>query len=96
MKILALESSACAASVAIAEDGKLLGEAFLNTGLTHSQTLLPLVHGLLKNANLALDEIDAFAVTNGPDVYKRQNLSVAYGRGFYHLCPCNPRNSRGR
>ena len=52
MKILALESSACAASVAIAEDGKLLGEAFLNTGLTHSQTLLPLVHGLLKNANL--------------------------------------------
>ena len=30
MKILALESSACAASVAIAEDGKLLGEAFLN------------------------------------------------------------------
>ena len=43
MKILALESSACAASVAIAEDGKLLGEAFLNTGLTHSQTLLPLM-----------------------------------------------------
>lgn len=54
MKILALESSACAASVAIAEDGKLLGEAFLNTGLTHSQTLLPLVHGLLKMRTLRL------------------------------------------
>ena len=82
MKILALESSACAASVAIAEDGKLLGEAFLNTGLTHSQTLLPLVHGLLKNANLALDEIDAFAVTNGPGSFTGVRIGVAAIKGL--------------
>ena len=92
MKILALESSACAASVAIAEDGKLLGEAFLNTGLTHSQTLLPLVHGLLKNANLALDEIDAFAVTNGPGSFTGVRIGVAAIKGlaFPHDKPCIP------
>ena len=90
MKILALESSACAASVAIAEDGKLLGEAFLNTGLTHSQTLLPLVHGLLKNANLALDEIAALLYQR-PFLYRRANRRSGDKRfGFPHDKPCIP------
>lgn len=82
----------CGPSVAIAEDGKLLGEAFLNTGLTHSQTLLPLVHGLLKNANLALDEIDAFAVTNGPGSFTGVRIGVAAIKGlaFPHDKPVSP------
>lgn len=92
MKILALESSACAASAAITEDGKLLGEAFLNTGLTHSQTLLPLVQGLFKNANLALEEIDAFAVTNGPGSFTGVRIGVAALKGlaFPYEKPCIP------
>ena len=92
MKILALESSACAASAAITEDGKLLGEAFLNTGLTHSQTLLPLVQGLFKNANLALEEIDAFAVTTGPGSFTGVRIGVAALKGlaFPYEKPCIP------
>ena len=92
MKILALESSACAASAAIAEDGKLLGEVFLNVGLTHSQTLLPLVLALLKNANLALEEIDAFAVTSGPGSFTGVRIGVAALKGlaFPFDKPCIP------
>lgn len=92
MKILALESSACAASAAIAEDGKLLGEAFLNVGLTHSQTLLPLVLALLKNANLALEEVDAFAVTSGPGSFTGVRIGVAALKGlaFPFDKPCIP------
>ena len=40
MQILAFETSAKAASVALVQDGKLLGESYQNTGMTHSQTLM--------------------------------------------------------
>ena len=51
MKILAFETSAKAASVALMEKGKLLGEAYQNTGLTHSQTLMVMAEDLLKTCN---------------------------------------------
>lgn len=92
MKILALESSACAASAAVAEDGRLLGEAFLNVGLTHSQTLLPLVQNLLHSAGLELREMDAFAVTCGPGSFTGVRIGVAALKGlaFPFDKPCVP------
>lgn len=92
MKILALESSACAASAAVAEDGKLLGEAFLNVGLTHSQTLLPLAESILKSAGISLAEIDAFAVTSGPGSFTGVRIGVAALKGlaFPFDRPCVP------
>ena len=49
MLTLAFETSAKAASVALMENGKLLGESYQNTGLTHSQTLLTMAEELLKS-----------------------------------------------
>ena len=46
MKILAFETSAKAASVALVDNGKLLGESYQNTGLTHSQTLMDMAEDL--------------------------------------------------
>ena len=43
MKILAVDCTAKPASVAVLEDGKVLSSAYTNTGLTHSQTLVPMV-----------------------------------------------------
>ena len=51
MKILAIDSSAKSASVAITDDKNLLGEFFINVGLTHSQTLMPMVEDILKNCS---------------------------------------------
>ena len=62
MKILALETSAVTASVAITEDEKLLGQSFQNSGLTHSVTLMPMVTQLLDNVGLTLHDIDVVAV----------------------------------
>ena len=66
MKILALESSAVSASVALTEDDKLIAQSFQNCGLTHSRTLLPMAEALLANCGVSLSEIDAFAVAHGP------------------------------
>ncbi|MCD8211969.1 MAG: hypothetical protein LUC17_02965 [Oscillospiraceae bacterium] len=50
MLLLAFESSAAAASVALTEDGELRAQSFQRTGLTHSATLMPMAEDLLKNA----------------------------------------------
>ena len=56
MKILAIETSAVTASVAVTQEETLLAQSFQNTGLTHSATLMPMAADLLKNTGLTLEE----------------------------------------
>lgn len=90
MRILALDSSAKAASVAMVEDGNLLGEFFLNIGLTHSQTLMPMVENLLTLTNTTLAQIDAFAVSTGPGSFTGLRIGIAAVKGmaFATDIPC--------
>ena len=82
MKILALESSAVAASVALCEDETLIAQAFQNTGLTHSQTLLPLAEDLLKNCSLTMADVDLIAVAEGPGSFTGLRIGVAAAKGL--------------
>ena len=82
MRILALESSAKAASAALSQDGKLLGQFFLNTALTHSRTLLPMAEDLLKNAGLTLADVDAVAVAQGPGSFTGVRIGVSAVKGL--------------
>ena len=66
MKILAVDSSSVTASVALVEDKKIISEFFMNAGLTHSETLAPMVESVLTNAKTKLSEVDLLAVSNGP------------------------------
>ena len=82
MIILALESSAVAASVALCEDETLIAQAFQNTGLTHSQTLLPLAEDLLKNCGLTMADVDLIAVAEGPGSFTGLRIGVAAAKGL--------------
>lgn len=82
MKILALESSALACSVALCEDEKLLAQSFQNSGLTHSRTLMPMLEDLLKNCGRTLDEIDVVAVAAGPGSFTGLRIGVAAAKGL--------------
>ena len=90
MKILAIDSSAKSASVAITDDKNLLGEFFINVGLTHSQTLMPMVEDILKNTNLKISNIDAFAVSSGPGSFTGLRIGIAAikGMAFADEIPC--------
>ena len=90
MLILALESSAKAASAALARDGALLELAFRNDGLTHSRTLLPMAEDLLKNAELKLQDVDLFAVAHGPGSFTGIRIGVSTVKGLSWACdkPC--------
>lgn len=61
MKILALESSATACSVALCEDEKLIAHSYQNNGLTHSVTLMPMTVNLLSGCGISLDEVELIA-----------------------------------
>ena len=82
MKLLAVESSAKSASAAIWYDGKIVAENFINTGFTHSQTLMPMVASTLERSRTEIGEIDAFAVTNGPGSFTGVRIGVAAVKGM--------------
>lgn len=82
MKILAVESSAVSASVAIVDDGKLIAESFVNNKLTHSQTLMPMIEHVTETAQIPLNDIDVFAVTVGPGSFTGIRIGVASVKGL--------------
>lgn len=82
MIILAMESSAVVASVAVCDDEKILGEYTLNNGNTHSQTLLPMAESLLHSLNLTVSDVDLFAVAAGPGSFTGIRIGVATVKGL--------------
>lgn len=83
MLILALDSTALVGSVALCrEDGHLLAECTLNTGNTHSETLLPTVEFLLKACGVTADDVDLFACTVGPGSFTGVRIGAATVKGM--------------
>ena len=82
MLILAFESSAKAASVALVRDGHLVSQYSQCSGLTHSRTLLPMAEDLLKNTELSLGDVDLFAVAHGPGSFTGIRIGVSTVKGL--------------
>ena len=82
MTILALETTAKAASCAVLREGAPLATTWQCTGLTHSRTLMPMVADMLKNSELTLDDIDAVAVAAGPGSFTGLRIGIATVKGL--------------
>ena len=82
MLILAFETSAKAASVALHDGQKLLGESYQNTGLTHSQTLMVMAEDVLKQCGKTASDVTAVAVAEGPGSFTGVRIGAAAAKGF--------------
>ena len=82
MLILAFESSAKPASVAVCSDGELLGQYYQNSGLTHSRTLLAMAESLLKNLSIASSDIGLVAASKGPGSFTGVRIGVSAAKGL--------------
>ncbi len=82
MKILSIECSSLSASAAISESGKITGESYVNVGLTHSQTLMPMVQNVLLATKTDINSVDVFAVTAGPGSFTGVRIGVAALKGL--------------
>ena len=94
MLILGLDSSAVAGSCALCdisgENKTVIATSFVNTKLTHSQTLMPMVEDMLKSSGVDLKDIDLLAVNSGPGSFTGIRIGVAAVKGiaFAQNKPC--------
>ena len=82
MQILAIETSAKAASAALVADGVLKAEYFQNSGQTHSRTLLKLVQDMLQNCDTPVTALDAVACAIGPGSFTGVRIGLAAAKGL--------------
>jgi len=82
MKILAIDTSALVATAALCEDDTPIAVYSQKSGLTHSATMLPIVKNILDNTNTSVDDIDLFAVSEGPGSFTGIRIGVATVKGL--------------
>jgi len=82
LRLLAFESSAKTASVALLEDGNLLAEYMQDSGQTHSRTLLKMAEDMLTNCDLKVADLDYIAVSHGPGSFTGLRIGLAAAKGL--------------
>lgn len=82
MRLLTVDSTATACSVALTENGKVLGEFYCNTKLTHSQTLMVMIQQMMNCTGFTLEQVDGFAVSAGPGSFTGVRIGVSAVKGM--------------
>lgn len=90
MNVLAFDSTAKVASVALSEGTRPVALYQTDSGRTQSEVLLPMAEHLLTTCRMTVDDIDLFAVTVGPGSFTgvRIGVSTVKGLAFAKHKPC--------
>ena len=86
--LLSMDSSAVTASVALTDGDEIIKSEFVNSGLTHSETLLPMITRIMDGRKYS--ELDGIAITAGPGSFTGVRIGVATVKGlaFNDDIPC--------
>ena len=86
--LLSMDSSAVTASVALTDGDEIIKSEFVNSGLTHSETLLPMITRVMEGRKYS--ELDGIAITAGPGSFTGVRIGVATVKGlaFNDDIPC--------
>lgn len=82
MKVLGIDTSTLVLSVAVVEDGKLLGEYTTNLKKNHSIRIMPAISMLLDELDSSPAELDGIAVGNGPGSYTGVRIGVTTAKSL--------------
>lgn len=82
MRVLCIDTSSNLCSVAVLEDSTLINKFELDNGLTHSETLMPLIKKVLDNSSLSLKDIDLLVADIGPGSFTGIRIGVATVKAF--------------
>ena len=82
MKILAFDTSAKTASVAVCDGGNILGVSNIDNGLTQSELVLPMAEALLSQLKLSFADVELYAVTVGPGSFTGVRIGVSTVKGL--------------
>lgn len=81
--ILSVDSSAVTASAALTDGDRVIKSEFIHTGLTHSETLLPMIKRVM--GGFSFCDLDAIAVTAGPGSFTGVRIGVATVKGLERI-----------
>ena len=92
MNILAVDTAGKTAGVALLQDDRLLYEVYLDAGMTHSETLMPMIDTCLKMCGMTCADIDLYGVNAGPGSFTglRIGLAAVKGLAFPRETLCAP------
>lgn len=76
MKVLAMDTSNQAMSIAVLENKRVIGEWTTNIKRNHSERLMPAIDALLKEVNESPEQLDRIVVAKGPGSYTGLRIGV--------------------
>lgn len=82
MLILGIETSTMTGSVALMDEKRLIAEYTLNLRETHTSRLMPAIDRMLKDASLAVKDLDGIAVSLGPGSFTGLRIGIATAKGL--------------
>jgi len=81
-KVMVIDTSSSAASIAVFENDILIGESGLHSKTTHSIKFMPLLDALMKQLELKISDIDAYYVCEGPGSFTGVRIGISTVKGF--------------
>ena len=82
MKVLAIETSTMAGSVALIDGDELVSEYLLNIDITHSERLLLAIDCVMRDTRIPVDEINGFAISIGPGSFTGLRIGTSTIKGL--------------
>jgi len=82
LKVLAIETSTMAGSVALVDGDELVSEYLLNIDITHSERLLLAIDCVLRDTKMPVGEIDGFAISIGPGSFTGLRIGTSTIKGL--------------
>ena len=80
MKILALDTTGQVASVALADEEKLIGEYTINYKMTHYQTIMTMDDAFVKMTDFEISSVYYIACSQGPGSFTGFIFGVSTGK----------------
>ena len=82
MLILAFDTSGKTAAVAILRDDIIIYDVIINSGLNHSEVLLPAIHQACTQSGIKIGDMDLFACTIGPGSFTGLRIGASTMKGL--------------
>jgi tRNA threonylcarbamoyladenosine biosynthesis protein TsaB len=82
MKILGIDTSTSCGSVGLIDDESIISEYLLNIPVTHAERLISTIELVLKEAHMALEDLDGWAISLGPGSFTGLRIGVSAIKGL--------------
>ena len=83
MKLLAVDTSSLACSVGL-QSGETIIERHEEQAREHTRLLVPMIREVLGEAGIAIEELDAFVLGNGPGSFIGMRIAASVVQGLAH------------